>query len=149
MAAEPFVTRMRIEAPPEIVFDCFCEPAALVTWMGDTADLEPRAGGKFSIDVHGFEVRGHYRVVERPHRLVFSWGYTGSVDLPPDASTVEITLVADGTATELTLVHRDLPESEAPQHAVGWDHFLPRLATTASGGDPGPDPWGTGTDSSE
>ena len=25
----------------------------------------------------------------------------------------------------------------------GWHHFLPRLATVAGGGDPGPDPWVT------
>jgi hypothetical protein len=26
----------------------------------------------------------------------------------------------------------------------GWEHFLPRLAIVASGGDPGPDPWTAG-----
>jgi uncharacterized protein YndB with AHSA1/START domain len=143
VAAEPFVTTLRIEAPPEIVFDCFCDPNALITWMGDRAELEPSPGGKFEVDIHGYAVRGRYQVLERPRRLVFSWGYESSDDLPPSASTVEVTLVPDGTATQLTLVHRDLPESQAPQHAVGWNHFLPRLAVKAAGGDPGPDPWAT------
>jgi hypothetical protein len=26
-------------------------------------------------------------------------------------------------------------------HATGWNHFLPRLTLTATGTDPGPDPW--------
>ena len=141
MAAEPYVTQLRIEAPPEIVFDCFCDPNALLTWMGDRADLDPKPGGKFEVDVNGAPARGEFMVLDRPRRLVFSWGFAGSDELPPGASTVEVTLVPDGPATQLTLVHSGLPESQTEPHAVGWTHFLERLAIAASGGDPGPDPW--------
>jgi len=37
-------------------------------------------------------------------------------------------------------VHRDLPVGEGAGHEEGWNHFLPRLAIAAAGGDPGPDP---------
>jgi hypothetical protein len=52
-----------------------------------------------------------------------------------------VTLTADGDGTTVQVVHRDLPELDAAQHALGWEHFLERLITAGVGGDPGPDPW--------
>jgi metal-dependent amidase/aminoacylase/carboxypeptidase family protein len=43
--------------------------------------------------------------------------------------------------TLVDLIHSGLPEPEAPGHADGWAHFLPRLVVAAAGGDAGPDPW--------
>lgn len=122
---------MHIDAPPEIVFDCFCDPAALVTWMGDWADVDPRPGGVFAVDIDDMAVRGRFEVVESPTRLVFTWGFAGS-DVLPGASTVEVTLSAQGGGTELTLVHRELPESELSRHAIGWNQNLPNLARVAA-----------------
>ena len=130
-AAEPFVTRLRIQAPPEVVFDCFCDERAMLAWMGERAELNAQPGGKLDMDIGPVKVRGRYEVVNRPGRLVFSWGFADSDDFPPGASTVELTLRRDGDATELTLVHRDLPEAEAPRHALGWAKYLPRLAEAA------------------
>jgi hypothetical protein len=36
-------------------------------------------------------------------------------------------------------MHRDLPSEVRDVHASGWEHYLPRLATVAAGGEPGPD----------
>jgi uncharacterized protein YndB with AHSA1/START domain len=124
------VVKLHIDAPPEIVFDCFCDPAALVSWMGDRAELEPRPGGVFAVDIDDMAVRGEYKVVERPGRLVFSWGFAGS-DVPPGASSVEVTLTPDKGGTELMLVHRDLPSSEVTRHRTGWERFLPALSEAA------------------
>jgi hypothetical protein len=38
------------------------------------------------------------------------------------------------------LQHHDLPPTERPGHASGWNHYLARLEITAHGHDPGPDP---------
>lgn len=127
MAVEPVVVRLHIDAPPDIVFDCFCDEDALVTWMGDRAELEPRPGGTFAVDINNMAVRGEFKVVDRPKRLVFSWGFGGS-DVPPGTSNVEVTFTEDGGGTQLTLIHRDLPESEIDRHSSGWNHFLPALA---------------------
>jgi hypothetical protein len=35
----------------------------------------------------------------------------------------------------------DLRVAAEAEHSTGWDHYLPRLAETAEGRDPGPDPW--------
>jgi hypothetical protein len=54
---------------------------------------------------------------------------------------VTIELVPDGDATIVRLTHSGLPEGADAAQLQGWEHFLPRLAAVASGGDPGPDPW--------
>jgi len=132
VATEPVVVRLHIDAPPDVVFECFCDPAALVTWMGDRAELEPRPGGIFAVDINEMAIRGEFKVVERPNRLVFSWGFDGS-EVLPGASNVEVTLTDDRGGTELTLIHRDLPDSEVSRHANGWKVFVPKLAAVAHG----------------
>lgn len=130
-----------IAAEPGQVFPYFTQPEAIVRWMGDYAVLDPRPDGEFTLDINGVPVRGRYLEVEPPRRLVISWGHAGSDMLPPGSSTVEITLTPEGEGTTVLVVHRDLPEAEARQHAIGWQHFLGRLVIAGAGGDPGADPW--------
>jgi len=139
MTAEPVRAWIRIDAPPEQVWEFFTRPEAIVRWMGEYAVLEPRPGGEFTVNVKGAPVRGRYLELDPPHRLLLSWGYAGSEELPPGASTVEVRLVRDGAGTRVHLEHRDLPDTQKPGHAEGWKHYLARLAT-AGAGDPGPDP---------
>jgi uncharacterized protein YndB with AHSA1/START domain len=141
MAAEPFRHSVHIAAEPERVYEYFTDAAAIIRWMGDHAVLDPRPGGEFTLDINGVPVRGRYLELDPPRRLVVSWGHAGSDRLPPGASTVEITLVADRDGTTVQLLHRDLPEAEARGHALGWPHFFERLTIVGGGGDPGPDPW--------
>ena len=131
---------IRIEATPDDVFPYLTDPALMVRWMGEWADLVPEPGGTFALDIRGFPVRGEYRTIEPPHRVVFSWGAPGNDAVPPGSSTVEVTLTADGDGTVLQLEHRDLPPEAVPGHGLGWDHYLPRLAVAGAGGDPGADP---------
>ena len=56
------------------------------------------------------------------------------------ATTVQSSAVAALYALVIQrFVHRDLPKDQVAPHAHGWDHYLPRLAVAAGGGDPGPD----------
>ena len=43
----------RIEAPPEIVFAYLTDSRRFVKWMGVGAELDPRPGGRYRIDVDG------------------------------------------------------------------------------------------------
>jgi uncharacterized protein YndB with AHSA1/START domain len=135
----PYVTEIAIGAPPHVVFQYFVEPAKLVRWMGESADLDPRPGGVFSVDIKDYLVRGSFTVVEPPRRLVFTWGRSDDPALPPGRSTVEVVLEGDDAGTLVRLTHRGLPPAERPDHAVGWQHYLSRLAHAATGLDPGPD----------
>jgi len=140
-AAEPTTASVHVDADPELVFDYFTKPEAILRWMGDYAVLDPVPGGQFTLDINGVPVRGRYLAVDRPHRLLISWGHAGSDRLPPGASTLEVILTPRDGGTTVTVVHTGLPAPEARQHRLGWAHFLERLVTAAAGGDPGPDPW--------
>jgi hypothetical protein len=52
---------------------------------------------------------------------------------------VEIELVPADDGTLIRLTHHDLPAAERPTHLIGWQHYLPRLATVSVGDEPGPD----------
>jgi len=136
-----YQTSIEIAAAPETVFDYLTTEDGMTAWMGQHADLDPHPTGLFAVDIAGFPIRGQYLHVERPTRVVVSWGVAGSDDLPVGASTVEFRLTATEGGTRVDLVHSGLPETELAGHADGWEHFLPRLATAAPGGDAGPDHW--------
>ncbi len=133
---------LRIAASPETVFDFFVDPDRMIQWMGREAELDPRPGGTFRVDLNGRHIgRGEYVEVDRPNRVVFTFGWEGGTSVvEPGASTVEVDLEADGDGTLLRFLHR-LPEESRDSHGEGWDHYLPRLVTAAAGGDPGSDPW--------
>ena len=131
-----------IEARPETVFPFLVEPAKMTRWMGIAAVFEPRPGGLYRVEVDGENVaRGAVIEVSPPRRVVYSFGWEGGEALPPGASTVTITLAAEGTGTRLTLRHEGLPADLTDAHGDGWDHYAGRLAVAAAGGDAGPDPW--------
>lgn len=126
------VLTQRVAAPPEAVFEFLVDPEKMLRWMGTEAELEPRPGGTFRVDINGSDVAvGTYVSVERPTRVVFTWGWDGSTDVPPGSSTVTMTLTADGDDTVVELRHEGLPGGSGDQHAEGWNHFLPLLAGAA------------------
>jgi len=133
---------VRIEAEPEVVFQFFTDPEKMVRWMGIGATLDPRPGGVFSVNMVAQHVNiGEYLAIEPHTRIVFTWGYGNFPEpnpLPPGSSTVEVDLVPDGDGTIVRLSHR-VPGELADFHTMGWEHYLPRLAIAAAGGDPGPD----------
>ena len=121
---------IQVEAPPEDVFAHFTDSSKVVRWMGKVATLEPRVGGRFRLEYNDRDVAsGEFLIVERPRRIVFSWGWEHPDSTPrPGASVVEVTLEPIETGTRVRLVHRQLTSDEAVSHAVGWDQFLPALA---------------------
>jgi uncharacterized protein YndB with AHSA1/START domain len=140
---EPLRHEAWIEAPPEVVFPYFTDPARMVTWMGIAALLDPRPGGTLRIEANGRDVvLGEYLEVEPPRRVVFTWGFDGEgPPVPPGSSRVEVTFERDGGGTLLKLHHHGLTPAARELHDEGWAHYLARLALTAAGNPPAPDPW--------
>jgi len=138
------VTReLVIDASPETVWELLVDPEKIVRWKGVAATLDPRPGGAYRCEVlPGRVVAGEVVEADRPRRLVHTWGWEGSEEVPPGSTTVEYELAPEGAGTRLRFTHRDLPApAAAEKHARGWDHYLARLAVAAAGGDPGADPW--------
>ncbi|HEY1036167.1 MAG TPA: SRPBCC family protein [Pseudoxanthomonas sp.] len=79
--------------PAERVFDAWLTPRLLGQWMFGPGvrdekvlrlDVDPRVGGRFSMLVERDGTRidhvGEYLVIDRPHRLSFTWGIAGESD---------------------------------------------------------------------
>jgi uncharacterized protein YndB with AHSA1/START domain len=158
---------VRVAAPPEVVFGYFTDPAKMVRWMGSEATLDPRPGGVCRIVFQPSESRaeflrtmygegeeppagppdsgvisGEFVEVHPYRRIVLTWGWEQDLfAMPPASTAVEISFEGDGDETLVRVTHRRLPALAVEFHRAGWEHYLPRLALTAAGGDPGPDPW--------
>jgi uncharacterized protein YndB with AHSA1/START domain len=136
VAAEPYRDSIHIEAEPNEVFEYFTQPEALVRWMGDRAVLDPRPGGEFTLYFEERCVEGRYVEIDRPRRLVVTWGRRGSRGMPPFSSTLEVSFAPEAGGTRVSIVHSGLPDSEADRHARGWQHYLSRLKILGSGQEP-------------
>lgn len=133
---------VRINASAETVFSYLTDASKLRRWMSMGGTWDPAAGEAFRLQLTKEDVAmGKFLEIDPPKRLVFSWGWESEDAVTkPGSTTVEITLAAQGTATLVRLVHRDLPTVESAQaHSRGWEHYLQRLALAASGADPGHD----------
>ncbi len=135
------VHELVLPVPVEQAFEMFVDPRQLVRWIGISADLEAWPGGRFRFEVvPGQFCEGQYLVVERPGRLVFTWGWTDpGFGLPPGSSRVEVTLTryaGDAGQTWLRLVHDGLPGDLGLLHEDGWSRFFARLADVVAGRDP-------------
>jgi uncharacterized protein YndB with AHSA1/START domain len=134
---------VRVAAGPDTVFDYFTDPAKMVQWMGTEATLDPRPGGACRINPSGqAAMLGEFVEVDRPRRIVFTWGWEMTLfQTPPQSTLVEVCLTPDGEDTVVRLTHRRLSPETVALHSAGWHHYLARLVRAASGSDPGRDPW--------
>jgi uncharacterized protein YndB with AHSA1/START domain len=127
---------------PDEAFALLTEPDRLRRWKTVSARVDLRAGGAYRWTIiPGHAVRGTYLEVETGRRLVFGWGWEGSPDLGPDASTVTVTFQPTEGGTLVRLVHTGLNLEQAASHLAGWRHFFDRLSAVARVGDAGPDDW--------
>ena len=135
------VTR-HFDASPERVFDAWLDPEMIGKWMFGPALREEevlrivadaRVGGSFSFLVRrqGQEIDhvGKYREIDRPRRLIFTWGIAGESE---DESLVIIEIVPQETGAELTLTHEmDAKWADyASRTEAGWSKMLEALAAT-------------------
>jgi uncharacterized protein YndB with AHSA1/START domain len=132
-APPPVVASVRIAAPPELVFPYFTDPALAMRWIASRAELDPRPGGVFAIDVDGNPARGTYVEVDPPHRVIFTWGVLNSDELPPGSTWVEVVIEADRDDTVVTLTHHGLPYGFRASHQEGWTRHLGTLGSLFGG----------------
>lgn len=140
---------MFIAATPEVIWELLSDAEQATRWMGQSATFDLSPGGSYQIEVVPGQVAvGEYIHIDPPHQLAFTWGWEGDASVVPTGSTIVMfDLIPTETGTLLTLTHRELPTfPSAGSHSRGWSHYLERLATLASGGSPGPDPWTTDPD---
>lgn len=134
---EPLVSLKRL-LPAEMgrVFEAWSSAEVMSRWFvvdpswTVKATNDFRVGGKYRVEMRSddgtvFLAFGEYVEISAPRRLVFTW----SSALPAiDRSLVTIELRAVGGATELTLTHEKLPDTdEGRAHSIGWEGTLNSL----------------------
>jgi uncharacterized protein YndB with AHSA1/START domain len=137
LAAEtsPIVRSVEVRATPERLFELLVEPAALVQWWPDVADLEPRLGGRVRMAFRGGEsvVTGEVTRFEPPRGLGFTWV---RAETPGVTTYVDFTVTAlEQGRSRVEVVHsgwEQAPELR-PLHDAGWTHFLACLVDLAEG----------------
>lgn len=125
--------------PAEKVFDAWLDPDWVDRWMFGpnvreekiiSLQNDPREGGQFSyvVDRNGQRINhmGTYREIQRPNRLVFTWGVDGEAG---DESVVTITILPVESGCRLTLVHTLDPKWEEYKDRTqkGWSYMLGKL----------------------
>jgi uncharacterized protein YndB with AHSA1/START domain len=130
----------RFAAPAERVFDAWPDPVMIGRFMfgphlrdEQVVSLvnEPRVGGRFSYKVtrqrQVIDHTGTYREIDRPRRLVFTWGVN---EEQGDLSVVTIEFAPDAGGCMLSLTHRLNPDwaDYAERTQQGWTKILDDLA---------------------
>ncbi|RBP43822.1 uncharacterized protein YndB with AHSA1/START domain [Roseimicrobium gellanilyticum] len=122
----PFVRVVRrISFPAERVFDAWLDPHLASQWLFSTpsgtmvrAEVDARVGGKFTFtdrrDGEDVEHAGEYLEIDRPRRLVFTFGVP---KYSKEFTKVTVEIVPQGDSCELTLTQDVHPD---------WVHFAPR-----------------------
>jgi uncharacterized protein YndB with AHSA1/START domain len=135
------------DTSPERLFDAFVVPDVLERWMARRAWTDPRPDGRWLFEFgpdNGGRIGGHYVIVDRPWRLVWTWNEWEIDDTgrpldpdpaadPPWAVTVcDLAIVDTGHTARLMLRHHgypDMPEWDDLFTGVnaGWDELLEKL----------------------
>lgn len=125
---------------PECVFDAWLDPAKIGAWMFGPPlrdeevvriSVDAKIGGAFSFLVcrQGMEIDhiGTYLEMDRPRRLVFTWGTAQD----GASSRVVIDIAATPTGCDLTLTHEMHPDWAFMRDRVAesWTKMLGSLAT--------------------
>jgi uncharacterized protein YndB with AHSA1/START domain len=137
----PVVVRVthRYAASAERVFDAWLDPAMIGRFMFGPRlrderivrlGLVPKVGGEFSfvVERQGHEVDhlGTYQAIDRPRRLVFTWGIRENL---PETSLVTLEIEPLSSGCELTLTHAMDPKWAEWQDrvAAGWTKMTAAL----------------------
>jgi len=128
--------RREIAASAEDLFDAWLDPDSMSAWMKPRnirethAENEPREGGAFRItmvrdDAASVLHTGTYRVIDRPHRLVFTWS-SPHTDFRDSIVTVTFESLTSSTVVQIHQV--GLPSAaEQAGHTDGWSSALAEL----------------------
>jgi uncharacterized protein YndB with AHSA1/START domain len=135
------VTR-HYDVPAEQVFDAFLDVTVARRFLFATAagemiraEIDARVGGRFTFtdrrpDMGDVLHTGEYREIDRPRRLVFTFGVP---QFDPGYTTVTVEIVASGAGCDLTLTNDGIPAEYAERNADGWTRILAGLLPARAG----------------
>ena len=136
VAPGSLVVKKQMAASCEEVFDAWIDPMSLMEFMKPPtvqridAEVDPRVGGKFRIDMVGASSttthKGEYLTIDRPRLIKFTW-ISKNTDNRPSVVTIELT-PRGAAKCEIVLTHTELPENQVKGHTEGWTAITDMLA---------------------
>lgn len=140
--SEVLILERTFDASPERVFAAWTDANLLKQWWGPpgstvkVVEIDFRVGGQYRLGIQQgqatYFVSGVYHTIEPPHKLVFTWRWE-NVEMDVGRSLVTIEFQANGSKTDLRLIHAQLPTEEArTAHLEGWVGILEKLASFLS-----------------
>jgi uncharacterized protein YndB with AHSA1/START domain len=143
---ELVLTRV-LDAPRRLVFRVWTQPEHLVRWWGPrdfttpSCQMEVRSGGAYRICIRSREgtaywMRGVYREVVEPERLVFTFAWEDEGGAPGHETLVTVTFAEADGKTRLTFRQAVFETvADRDSHQEGWSECLDRLAAYLAGGE--------------
>jgi uncharacterized protein YndB with AHSA1/START domain len=126
----------RFEASPERVFDAWTDPQLAAAWLFTGPDsqthrteIDLRIGGRWEIvDRRGgvdYRAIGEYLEIERPRRLVFTFGMP---QFSEGFAKVTVEIAPDGAGALMTLIQEGLAPDAIAALEQGWREMFDQLA---------------------
>ena len=126
------------DAEPAQVFDAWLDPETAGKWLftlpsreKHSTEIDARVGGTYTIfdrrNGKDYTAVGEYLEIDRPHRLVFTFGMP---QFSPDFDRVIVEIVPDEAGCILTLTQEDLRTGYQKSTKRGWGKMLDALAAT-------------------
>ena len=140
-AANRTLTIVRtFDAPRELIFKVWSQPEHVVRWWGPkgfttpACQMDVRPGGSYRTVIRSPEgkehvMRGNYREVVPPERLVMSFAWEDGEGRPGHETLVEVAFEDVEGRTRLTFKHGVFETVAACEsHLQGWTAFMESLA---------------------
>ncbi len=139
------MVQRKIKATPERLFDAWTKPELMKQWFHASekmtttaAEADLRVGGAWRVEMKTstgilHPNNGYYKVIDRPHKLVFTWHPHEQADYETTVTLLFKKVSED--FTELTLTHEGLvTEKDKADHNGGWNGCADSLLKWAEGG---------------
>ncbi len=143
-AQQELVMTRILDAPREVVFKAWTDPARVKLWWGPkgftnpVCELDPRPGGAIRIHMRApdgvvYPMTGVFNEIVEPERLVFTSGALDEKGTPLFEILTTVTFAEHGGKTKLTMHAKVMmaTAAAAPHLAgmeMGWSQTLDRLA---------------------
>jgi uncharacterized protein YndB with AHSA1/START domain len=118
------------DAPAEEVFDAWTSPEVIRRWFKPaqgwqepSAEVDLRVGGTIRVvmrtpEGEPVEAGGEYTLIERPHRLAFTWTFD---DDPSNQQMIELEFTERDGATTVLFINSNISEERRrDQQYDGW-----------------------------
>lgn len=131
------------EASAEEVFDAWTNEEVIrrwfrprTGWREPDAEVDLRVGGAIRVvmrtpDGEPVGAGGEYTLIERPHRLAFTWTFD---DEPSNQQLIEIEFVERGDTTRVVFVNSDISGAERRDAQYdGWTTCIDNMERVLAG----------------